>query len=117
MSGSAAVLVIGGGPAGLRAAADLAQIGIPVALVEKREELGGAPIRWKYKTLAPELRPTEEVMAPMIGAVESHPLVSVYRASLVQRVSGRAGSFRVALQERRARAGAFRGGDHRGDRL
>ena len=66
MSGSPAVLVIGGGPAGLRAAADLAQLGIPVALVEKREELGGAPIRWKYKTLAPELRPTEEVMAPMI---------------------------------------------------
>jgi len=104
MSGSPAVLVIGGGPAGLRAAADLAQLGIPVALVEKREELGGAPIRWKYKTLAPELRPTEEVMAPMIGAVESHPLVSVYRASLVQRVSGRAGNFRADLAKNGAPA-------------
>jgi heterodisulfide reductase subunit A len=95
---SDSVLVIGGGPAGLRASADLAGLGIPVVLVERRGELGGAPIRWKYKTLAPELRPTEEVMGPMIAAVESHPLVKVYRDSVVERVSGTAGDFRVTLR-------------------
>jgi heterodisulfide reductase subunit A2 len=92
------VLVIGGGPAGLRASSDLAGLGIPVVLVERRGELGGAPIRWKYKTLAPDLRPTEEVMGPMIGAVESQPLIKVYRDSVVERVSGTAGDFRVALR-------------------
>jgi len=99
MSDSGRVLVIGGGPAGLRAAADLAALGIPVVLVERRGELGGAPIRWKYKTLAPELRPTEEVMGPMISEVESHPLVKVHRNSVVERVSGPAGNFRIALSE------------------
>ena len=48
MSDENPVLVIGGGPAGLRAALDLAEFGTRVLLVEKREELGGAPIRWKY---------------------------------------------------------------------
>ena len=92
------VLVIGGGPAGLRAAADLADLGTSVVLVERRNELGGAPIRWKYKTLAPELRPTEEVMDPMIAAVESHPLVKVYRDSVVERVSRAAGNFHITLR-------------------
>ncbi len=54
------VLVIGSGPAGLRAAMDLAELGIHVLLVEKRGELGGAPIRWKYHSLAPDFTPTEQ---------------------------------------------------------
>jgi heterodisulfide reductase subunit A len=97
------VLVIGAGPAGLQAGADLAGLGIPVVLVERRSELGGAPIRWKYKTLAPELRPTEEVMGPMIAAVESNPLVKIYRDAVVERISGSAGNFRVALHADGAR--------------
>ncbi len=95
---SESVLVIGGGPAGLRGSADLADLGIPVVLVERRGELGGAPIRWKYKSLAPDLRPTEEVMDPLLAAVESHPLVTVYRAATVERMAGAAGEFRVALR-------------------
>ena len=94
---SESVIVMGGGPAGLRAAADLAALGISVVLVERRGELGGAPIRWKYKTLAPELRPTEEVMDPLIAAVTKHPLVEVHLDAHVERVSGRAGDFRVAV--------------------
>jgi heterodisulfide reductase subunit A len=92
------VLVIGGGPAGLRAAADLAGLGIKVVLVEKRAELGGAPIRWKYKTLAPEQRPTEEVMAPLIQAVETSPLVTVHREALVEGLDGAAGDFRARIR-------------------
>ncbi len=98
----AAVLVVGGGPAGLRAAVDLIGLGIPVVLVEKRGELGGAPIRWKYKTLAPEMRPSEEVMAPLISAVESSPLVTIHRSALVEGIDGTAGAFRARI---RAEAG------------
>lgn len=95
---SPAVLVIGGGPAGLRAAADLVDLGIRVLLVEKRGELGGAPIRWKYKTLAPEQRPTEEVMGPLLEAVEKSPLTKIHRDSLVEGVQGTVGDFRVRIR-------------------
>ncbi len=91
------VLVIGSGPAGLRAAADLAGLGIEVVLVERRSELGGAPIRWRYKTLAPEQRPTEEVMGPLIRSVESNPVVTVHRDAVVESIEGSAGDFRVRI--------------------
>lgn len=92
------VLVVGGGPAGLRAATDLNGLGIRVILVEKQAQLGGAPIRWRYKTLAPELRPTEEVMAPLIAAAEASPLTTVHRGALVESVAGSAGEFRVRIR-------------------
>jgi heterodisulfide reductase subunit A len=67
-------------------------------LVEKRGELGGAPIRWRYKTLAPEQRPTEEVMGPMIRAVESSPRVTVHRDAVVEGLEGAAGDFRARIR-------------------
>lgn len=96
-----AVLIVGGGPAGLRAAADLADFGTRVVLVEKRPELGGAPIRWRYKTLAPEQRPTEEVMGPMIQVVESSPRVTVHRDALVESLQGSVGSFWARIRANR----------------
>jgi len=98
-SDEATVLVIGGGPAGLRAAADLVDLGISVVVVEKWKELGGAPIRWKYKTLAPEQRPTEEVMNPLLRTVMSSPLATVYTDSLVEQVEGSIGNFRVRIKK------------------
>ena len=97
MSDENPVLVIGGGPAGLRAALDLAEFGTRVLLVEKREELGGAPIRWKYKLLAPELRPSEEVMGPLLSAVESNELITAFKGSYVDTCDGPAGNLRVVI--------------------
>lgn len=96
------VLIIGGGPAGLSAAGDLTGVGLKVILVEKRERLGGAPIRWNYKLLAPDLRPTEEVMDPLIRHAESSPMVTVHRNSSVEKCEGGPGGFRVLIRDERA---------------
>lgn len=92
------VLVVGAGPAGLRAAMDLAEMQIPVLLVEKRNELGGAPIRWKYHSLAPDFTPTQDVLGPMIRFCESSNLVEVMKSSTVEGYSGRPGEFRVSIR-------------------
>jgi len=49
------VLVIGSGPAGLRAAMDLAELGIHVLLVEKRGELGGGSNKMEISFPSPRL--------------------------------------------------------------
>jgi len=98
MSSHHPVLVIGGGPAGLKAVSELSEMGYRVVLVEKRNELGGAPIRWKYKTLAPMMRPTEEVMNPLIEHAEKSDLVSVYKNSIVEEVVGGPGNFKVKIK-------------------
>lgn len=98
MAESSSVLVIGGGPAGLRAAGDLADLGLHVVLIEKENELGGAPIKWKYKLLAPEMRPAEEIMTPLISKVESNPSVEVYKQSSVERCEGSAGNYNVTIK-------------------
>lgn len=67
-------------------------------LVEKREELGGAPIRWKYKLLAPDMRPAEEVMGPLLSAVRSNPLITVLSDSYVDSCDGPPGEFRVVVK-------------------
>ena len=95
------VLVIGGGPAGLSAAGDLSAIGVRVILVEKREKLGGAPIRWNYSLLAPDLRPTGEVMDPLIAGAGSSALVDVRLNSSVTRCEGSPGSYRVEIRNDR----------------
>lgn len=98
MSSEDSVLIVGGGPAGLRAAVDLAEMGFNVVLVERRAELGGAPIRWKYHTLAPDMRPTEEVMSPLIDACKSNQRIKVYTSSVVSSFSGSPGEFSVEVK-------------------
>ncbi len=93
------VLVIGGGPAGLTAAGDLTGLGLRVILVENRGKLGGAPIRWNYKLLAPALRPTEEVMDPLIRHAESSPMIAVHRNSSVEKCEEVPGGFRVSIRD------------------
>ncbi|MEM3851982.1 MAG: FAD-dependent oxidoreductase [Methanomassiliicoccales archaeon] len=68
--GSPRVLVIGGGPAGLSASADLYDAGADVVLVEKEDFLGGTPLRLHYSLIAPDLKPVQEVLGPLIQRVE-----------------------------------------------
>lgn len=62
--------MIGGGPAGLSASADLHESGVEVVLVEKDGFLGGTPKRLHYSLIAPDLRPVEEVLDPLLKRVE-----------------------------------------------
>ncbi len=91
------VLVLGGGPAGLSAAAELAALGAPVLLVEKAEYLGGNPKRWHYSLLAPDLTPAEEVMGPLLRRVEDTDLIERRLRSTVTRAEPRDRGFRVEL--------------------
>lgn len=93
------VLVIGAGPAGLQAAKDVAEFGVPVLLVERRKELGGAPIRWSYHTLAPDFRPTEEVMGPLIDFCQNSKNVTVMKGCIVDGYSGTPGDFHVRIKD------------------
>ena len=63
------VLVVGAGPAGLAAAAVLADAGIPVVLAERRATPGG--MLQQLGLLFPDLHPASAVLAPVEGRTRS----------------------------------------------
>ena len=98
-----AALVIGGGPAGLRAALDIAHAGIPVTLVERAPVLGGMANRL-YKTF-PQGQSAVSLINPMMAAVMLHPGITVLTDSAVTEVGGHLGSYRVKVAQTRPRVG------------
>jgi len=89
-------LVIGGGPAGLRAALDIARAGFPVALVERRPILGG--MANKLHRTFPQGETALSLINPLMAAVTLHPGIRVLTASEVTEVSGYVGNFQVTLR-------------------
>ncbi|MBI1801917.1 MAG: CoB--CoM heterodisulfide reductase iron-sulfur subunit A family protein [Chloroflexi bacterium] len=92
-----AVLIIGGGPAGLEAARGVAGLGARAILVERRNNLGGAPINERYAALTHGFRDAEEVMNEIIAEVTSEALIDVRLGYSVAAVAGSAGDFTVTL--------------------
>ena len=92
-----AALVIGGGPAGLRAALDIAHAGIPVTLVERAPVLGGMANRL-YKTF-PQGQSSVSLINPMMAAATLHPGITVLTDSAVTAVGGHLGNYRVVVQQ------------------
>lgn len=85
-----AVLVIGGGLAGITAALEAAKAGRKVILVEKNDTLGGWMARiHKQVSLRP---PYNELEDPDIGdrikAVEGNPNIKVYTGSKIEKIRG-----------------------------
>jgi heterodisulfide reductase subunit A len=105
-----AVLVIGGGPAGLGATAAVADLGLPVILVERREALGGTPDEAHYAALTPHLGSAQEALDRLRAGV-ARPEVEVALGTSVSACRGAAGDFAVTLAgpagEREVHVGAI----------
>ena len=94
------VMVVGGGIAGIQASTDLAEMGIPVFLVEKSPSIGGVMAQLD-KTF-----PTNDcsacILAPKVTECFSHPLVKTLTLSDLKEIKGEAPHF-TAVVERRPR--------------
>lgn len=101
-----AVVVIGGGVAGTQAAAELAQMGHHVHLVERRPFLGGRAAR--IGTVFPtndcgQCLPATDAQAGTRKCFHrnvaiDHPDLAVWRRSSVESVTGRPGDFEVSIR-------------------
>ena len=90
-----AVLVIGGGIAGMTSALNMAVQGFEVYLVEKDADLGGMARRIHY-TL--EDMDVQAYLAELSRKVYQHPSIHVLTGSLVKEVAGYVGNFTTRVQ-------------------
>jgi heterodisulfide reductase subunit A len=90
-----AVLVVGGGPAGMQAALDLADSGFKVYILETRPSIGGTMAQLD-KTF-----PTNDcsmcILSPKLVATGRHENISVITHAELKSVEGEAGDFKVKL--------------------
>lgn len=94
---SDAVLVIGGGPAGMEAARGIASLGSRVVLVELRDRLGGTPDAASYSSFALDHRKASDVLGSMRKEIESNPLIDVRLQNRLTAFEGKAGDFKATL--------------------
>ncbi len=94
---SDAVLVIGGGPAGMESARGIASLGAKVVLVELRDRLGGTPDSAGYSSFALDHRKASDVLGAMRKEIESNPLIDIRLQSRVTAFEGKAGDFKATL--------------------
>jgi heterodisulfide reductase subunit A-like polyferredoxin len=97
-NGKKAVMVIGGGIAGIQASLDLANMGLKVHLVEKSPSIGGRMAQLD-KTF-----PTNDcamcILAPKMIEASTHSNIQLHTYSQVERVSGKDGTFQVEIREK-----------------
>jgi len=91
-----AALVIGAGIAGLRASYDLAELGIPVYLVEKLSTIGGHMTQLN-KTF-PTLECPQCSISPLTNGVANHPLIELYTNAQIKSVEGSMGNFEIEVE-------------------
>jgi quinone-modifying oxidoreductase subunit QmoB len=96
-----AILVVGGGAAGLAAALDAARAGFGVILVEKTQRLGGftATLHKQFPKRPPYRHLEDTDIATTISRVESHQSIRVCLSTEIEAVSGQPGRFEVTVTQ------------------
>ncbi len=93
-----AVLVVGGGIAGIHAALTLADAGKQVFLVEREPSLGGHMARFD-KTF-PTLDCAACILTPKMSRVGSHPHITLWTYAEVAKVEGYVGNYEVTVRHK-----------------
>ena len=95
---NAAVLVVGGGIAGIHAALTLANAGKKVYLVEREPTIGGHMAMFD-KTF-PTLDCAACILTPKMSAVKSHPNITLWTYSEVANVEGYVGNYKIKVKRK-----------------
>jgi heterodisulfide reductase subunit A len=93
-----AVMVVGGGVAGIQASLDLADSGFRVYLIDKGPSIGGVMAQLD-KTF-----PTNDcsmcILSPKLVATGRHPNITILTNAEIENLSGQAGNFEVGLRRK-----------------
>ncbi|MFX0114084.1 MAG: hydrogenase iron-sulfur subunit [Candidatus Hodarchaeota archaeon] len=91
-------LVLGGGVAGIRAALDLADMGIPVHLVERSPSIGGvmAALDKTYPTLDCSIC----IEGPLMSDAGKHPNITLHSWAELKQLDGFVGNFTATIVEK-----------------
>ena len=92
------VLIVGGGIAGITAALTIANAGKHVYLVEREPTIGGHMAMFD-KTF-PTLDCAACILTPKMSAVKSHPNITLWTYSEVEKVEGFVGNYKVSIKRK-----------------
>ncbi|RKY89962.1 hypothetical protein DRQ09_00205 [candidate division KSB1 bacterium] len=90
-------MIIGGGVSGITASLKLAELGLDVFLVEKKEKLGGRLIDSYYLITGDEIKP-EEKLEELNEKVNNNEKIKVILNSYIEEVKGEPGNFSVKIK-------------------
>lgn len=93
-----AVLVVGGGIAGIHAALTLANAGKKVYLVEREPTIGGHMA--KFDKTFPTLDCAACILTPKMSEVASHPNITLWTYSEVVKVDGYVGNYTITVKHK-----------------
>ncbi len=93
-----AVMVLGGGVAGIQASLDLADSGFLVYLVEKTPAIGG--VMGQLDKTFPTTDCSMCILSPYLVAAGRHPNIKLISYSQVEAVSGAPGRFTVKVRKK-----------------
>lgn len=91
-------LIIGGGVAGIQAALDMADAGVPVVMVEREQSIGGRMAQID-KTF-PTLDCSACILTPKMVDASVHPNITIMTYSEVVKVDGYVGNFEVQIKKK-----------------